>query len=70
VDSGLEKIWDAFRANPNDLYTFRKLIMVLSESGRTGEMQLAAQTAAEYKRNLGDPVVQQVLGMSGVPRRP
>jgi len=61
VEEGLRLMKQAFEANPNDVYAFRKLATSLDEQGRNDELRLAAQKAAEYKRNLGDPILQQAL---------
>ncbi len=62
IDAGIELVWDAFDINPNSNYTWRKLIMVLNQTGRHVDMMKAARRHGEYGRNLSDPYLQQLLG--------
>ncbi len=55
-------LWDGFKGNKNSAYGFRKLVVTLSQLGRPEEMRQAANMIAEYKRNLQDPYLQQLLG--------
>jgi len=64
IEEGISLMWDAFKANPNNNYTFRKLVSVLSQARRMSDIQRAAQMFAEYKINLTDPVLQSILGTS------
>jgi hypothetical protein len=64
IDEGLTMLWQAFEANANSSYGFRKLITVLSQLERYSEMNEAAQKFAKYKINLRDPLVQRLLGIA------
>jgi tetratricopeptide (TPR) repeat protein len=64
VGDGIDLVWKAFEGNSNSSYAFRKLFSVLSQHRRYSDMQRAAQMFAEYKINLGDPVLQSILGTS------
>jgi len=70
VDRGLALLWEAFEANPNSTFSFRKLAAVLQQRRLFQEMQRAALMHAEYKRNLEDPFVRQILGATGVDVQP
>lgn len=70
VDKGIALLWEAFEANPNNTFSFRKLAAVLQQRRLFQEMQRAALMHAEYKRNLEDPFVRQILGASGVEVQP
>ncbi|MBD3403333.1 DUF2723 domain-containing protein [candidate division GN15 bacterium] len=63
--AGVALMWQAFEGNPNSSYAFRKLVTVLSRLRRVNDMRRAAAMIAEYKINLGDPFVQQVLQATG-----
>jgi hypothetical protein len=63
IEKGITLAWDAFQANPNSSYAFRKLYTVLGQAGRMAEIKVAAEKFAEYKINLRDPLLQQLLGM-------
>lgn len=63
IEEGIKLAWDAFSANPNSAYAFRKLYTVLGQAGRIAEIQAAAEKFAEYKINMRDPLLQQLLGM-------
>ncbi len=64
VDEGVDYLWKSFAANPNSNYSFRKLVASLSQLGRFQEIQKAAHMFAQYKLNLQDPFLQQILGIS------
>lgn len=64
IDEGLTMLWQAFDANANSSYAFRKLITVLSQLERYTDMNIAAKKFAEYKINLTDPLVQRLLGIA------
>lgn len=64
-EAGLSLLWEAFRANPNNSYGFRKLITSLSQMGKPMEMRKAAEMFGEYKINQADPVYQQIMGIRG-----
>lgn len=70
VDRGVALLWEAFEANPNSSFSFRKLAAVLQQRRSFQEMQRAALMHAEYKRNLEDPFVRQILGASGIEVQP
>jgi hypothetical protein len=70
VDRGIALLWESFEANPNNTFSFRKLIAVLQQRRQFQEMQRAAMMHAEYKRNLEDPFVRQILGATGIEVQP
>jgi len=70
VDKGIALLWEAFETNPNSTFSFRKLAAVLQQRRLFQEMQRAALKHSEYKRNLEDPFVRQILGASGVEVQP
>ena len=70
VEKGIALLWEAFEANPNSTFSFRKLVAVLQQRRLYQEMQRAALKHAEYKRNLEDPFVRQILGATGVEVQP
>jgi len=67
VDEGVALAWDAFRANPNSSYAFRKLAMILIRTARTSELNQAINLFKEYKINVNDPFLQQLEGGRGAP---
>ncbi len=67
VEDGVNLLWRSFELNANSGYSFRKLVSVLSNLGRQQEMIQAARQFAEYKINLGDPIVKQLLGQEPPP---
>ncbi|HOD65504.1 MAG TPA: DUF2723 domain-containing protein [candidate division Zixibacteria bacterium] len=71
LDDGLALMWEAFRANPESGTAFRKLFYALSDQRRYAEIQEAARLHASYPRNLEDPFLQQLLGLTqSTPRIP
>ncbi len=70
VQVGTALLWESFEANPNSTFSFRKLVAVLQQRRLFQEMQRAALMHAEYKRNLEDPFVRQILGATGVEVQP
>lgn len=64
IDEGINLMWEAFNDNPNSAFAFRKLVTGLSQQGRYDEIGLAAQKIAQYKINLEDPFIRQLMGMS------
>jgi len=67
VEEGVKLVWDAFNANANSSYAFRKLVMVLARTSHAGEIDKAIQKFTEYKINQGDPFLQSMRGASGAP---
>ena len=67
VEGGLALLWEAFDANPNSAYAYRKLMQVLFDTKRSSEIIKATQMYAAYKINLSDPLVRSVLDMSQPP---
>ncbi len=65
-DEGLKLLWDSFKANANNTYSFRKLVAVLQQKREYQQIQRAALMHSEYKRNLDDPFVRQILGATGI----
>jgi tetratricopeptide (TPR) repeat protein len=64
IERGASELWRAFDENPNNAYAFRKLVTSLGQLGRFADMQRAAERFSEYKVNLSDPVLNQILGRS------
>ncbi len=62
IADGVDLLWKAFDMNSNVNLTFRKLVSVLRQQGRFTDLQRAARQFARYKINLGDPVLQAILG--------
>ena len=62
LQDGIDLLWEAFDANKNSAYAFRKLYTVLAQNGRVSDIQLAAEKFAEYKINRNDPLLQQLMG--------
>lgn len=63
VDEGIKLLWDGFNLNQNNGYSFRKLITILGNQQRYSEIQKAAQLHANYKMNMEDPALRQLLGL-------
>lgn len=65
---GLDLVWAGYMQDPNNSFTFRKLVSAISaQSDKTvseinGEIIRATQIFASYGANRRDPFVQQVLG--------
>ncbi|HUV30756.1 MAG TPA: DUF2723 domain-containing protein [Acidobacteriota bacterium] len=70
VQDGLQLMWEAFRGNLNSAIAFRKLVTALSQNRRYAEMQQAARLFSEYKINLTDPILRQLLGTAAPPGNP
>ncbi len=70
IEDGLEIMWDAFEDQPQSNHMFRKLATVLGNQRRYSDIQRAAEMHAEYKRNLGDPLLQQFLRRNQQPPPP
>ncbi|UCC44452.1 MAG: DUF2723 domain-containing protein [Candidatus Zixiibacteriota bacterium] len=68
-DEGLRMMWDAFDENRNSSYAFRKLITTLYQLGRRSDMMEITRQHAEYKVNMNDPMMQQLM-RQGAPRIP
>ena len=64
IDEGVNLLWKAFDANSNSAQCFRKLVTTLSRNGRYEEIGTAARQFSEYKMNLQDPFLQQLLGVT------
>lgn len=65
MDRGLDYMWRAFEINPNSSYAFRKLVTILARTNNVTNMRQAATMIAQYKINLSDPYVQQILRATG-----
>lgn len=63
-DEGLKIIMDAFDANQNSSYAFRKAVSALSLLGRFSDIRDVGVKHAKYSINLQDGLVQQITGMS------
>jgi len=64
TEEGLSFLWRAFEANPNSGYAYRKLMQVLYETRNSSDLYKATKMHANYKVNLNDPLVKQILGGS------
>lgn len=64
VEEGIRLLKKSFNLFPNSPYGFRKLVTVLIRNGRTAEARQVTQEFATYRRNLEDPYVQALLGIS------
>lgn len=62
IDEGIDLAWDAFKANANSSFAFRKLAMILLRTGRNAELSKAVDLFTEYKINQSDPFLQQLIG--------
>ncbi len=62
IERSASELWRAFDENPNSAYAFRKLVTSLGQVGKFGDVQKAAERFAQYKVNLSDPVLNQILG--------
>jgi len=62
VEEGVQLAWEAFRANPNSSFAFRKLIMVLARTQHAGQIDEAVRLFTEYKININDPFLQEMRG--------
>jgi hypothetical protein len=69
ISSGIDCLWQAFDENPNNGYSFRKLVTALGQTDRYVELQRAANLFSQYKINAGDPLVRQIrgAGSAGMP---
>jgi hypothetical protein len=67
IDAGIMCLKNAFEANRNSSFAFRKYVSVLYSQRRFSDAQTAARQFTEYKINLGDPYAQQLLGIQGMP---
>ncbi len=65
--AGIDLVWKGYEGNPNAGYGFRKLVTVLSQERDFEGIQQAANMFAQYKVNLNDPFLQQILGRGGPP---
>ncbi len=70
VEEGVQLAWDAFNANCNSSYAFRKLVMILARTRHTGEIDQAIRKFTEYKINRSDPFLQSLRGTRGAPPTP
>jgi len=64
IDEGISLIWRAFNLNSNSGQCFRKLVTVLSRNGRFEEIGTAARQYGDYKMNMSDPFLQQLIGVA------
>ncbi len=62
VEEGIGLAWDAFEANANSSYAFRKLALILIRTGHNAELSKAMSQFTEYKINESDPFLQQLMG--------
>ncbi|MCP4703086.1 MAG: hypothetical protein GY865_17200, partial [candidate division Zixibacteria bacterium] len=61
TDEALELLWRGFEINPSSGYAYRKLIQYLFDVKRMTDIVRATRMFANYKRNLADPLVQEIL---------
>jgi len=59
---GIDLLWKGFMMDPNSGHAFRKLFTVLSNQRRYSDIQRALAIHTQYKRNLQDAFVQQLMG--------
>ncbi|MEW6410871.1 MAG: DUF2723 domain-containing protein [Candidatus Zixiibacteriota bacterium] len=64
IEEGIRLLYHAFELFPNNPFGFRKLVTVLLQQGRTQDIRTVVQEFATYKRNLEDPWVQRLLGIT------
>lgn len=62
IEQGATELWEAFDANPNSAYAFRKLVTSLGQIGRFTDLRRAAERFSQYGINAGDPLLNQILG--------
>ncbi len=60
-DEALELLWAGFEINPSSGYAYRKLIQYLFDVQRMTDINRATDMFADYKRNLNDPLVQEII---------
>ena len=70
IDKGINMLWEAYNRNQNSSHAFRKLVTILAQNGRYTELREAAEKFAEYKINLNDGFLQQILGFSNPQNAP
>jgi tetratricopeptide (TPR) repeat protein len=64
IEEGVRLLFHAFELYPNNSFGFRKLMTVLTQQGRYQEVRQVTEEFAKYKRNLEDPLVQRLLGIT------
>ena len=62
IEEGIDLIMEAFSNNRNNNYVFRKAVAALTQEGQYLEAQRVATQFVNYKKNLNDPIAQQLLG--------
>ena len=62
VEEGIKLAKDAFNANANSSFAFRKLAMILFRTGRNAELTEVVNQFTEYKINESDAFLQQLIG--------
>ena len=62
LKSGTADLIAAFEENPNSAYAFRKLVTSLGQVGNFTAIRSAAEQYSRYGVNLGDPLLNQILG--------
>ncbi|MCK4462032.1 MAG: hypothetical protein KAW46_09505, partial [candidate division Zixibacteria bacterium] len=67
VEEGVQLAWDAFNANANSSYAFRKLVMILARTSHAGDIDKAIRKFTEYKINRSDPFLQSFRGTKTTP---
>ncbi len=67
IEDGIDLLWKSYRMNTNSVFSFRKLVSVLSTHRRLSEMQQAANIFANYGQHSNDQFLRQILqiGASG-----
>ena len=64
IEAGIRLQRKGFDINRNSGLAYRKLYTTLGMENRTGELLEVTRLFAQYKRNLSDPLVQTILGIS------
>jgi tetratricopeptide (TPR) repeat protein len=62
-EDGLRLLRKGWEIDMNSGMAFRKLVLPLSQAGLDNEVRQVARQYAQYKRNLTDPLLQNILGI-------
>ena len=63
VEAGIDLLREGFDINRNAGLAFRKLYSVLGMENRRRDLLEVTRQFAQYKKNLSDPLVQNILGV-------
>nr|MBN2277783.1 DUF2723 domain-containing protein [candidate division Zixibacteria bacterium] len=61
-EDGVQHLWDAFRLNMSNGHAYHKLAQTLFETRRMTDLYNATMMYADYKNNMDDPLVRQIMG--------